>query len=116
MKKVILCIMIFGLVGLLFGCGEEEEESAEMTCNYTSNQGSETHVWTFNSVDGVDALYTGGKKMTGLGFTVERQGKGKIFITRGTMALGIPIQFFVDFENRTSVETAAGMTIPGVCF
>ena len=111
MKKVILCIMIFGLVGLLFGCGEEEEESAEMTCNYTSNQGSETHVWTFS-----DALYSDGKKMTGLGFTVERKGKGKIFITQGTMALGIPIQFFVDFENRTSVETAAGMTIPGICF
>ena len=50
---------------------EKMTSGEKMTCNYTSNQGSETHVWTFNSVDGVDALYSAGKKMTGLGFTVE---------------------------------------------
>jgi hypothetical protein len=94
-----------------FDAYEKSTSGAKLTCHYSTNKGSETHKWTYS-----DKLYMDGQKVTDLGWSVKKKGGKKIFIVKGMAQLVIPIEFFIDFENSSSVETAAGVRIDGQCF
>jgi hypothetical protein len=92
-----------------FEAYEKSTSGVKLTCMYTTNQGSEKHVWSYS-----DKLYVDGVPMKDKGWSVSKKDNKNIFIAKGS-TLGIPIEFFINFESSSSVETAAGVRIEGQC-
>jgi hypothetical protein len=89
---------------------EKSNSDVKLTCTYTSNQGSEKHVWRFG-----DALYMDGKKVKHLGWSVTKKEGKNLFIVKGMANLAVWIEFIINFEKTDSVITASGVRVQGEC-
>ena len=120
MKKLIQILSVCGFFVVMGGTAiadrfdqyEKSTSGEKLSCFYQGNQGSESHVWTYS-----DALYMDGQKVTDFGWQVSKKEGKLIFIVTGVVQLIIPIEFYINFHNSSSVETIPqmGIKVTGSC-
>ncbi len=120
MKKLIQILIVCGLIVVMGGTAiadrfdqyEKSTGGEKLSCFYQGNAGSESHVWTYS-----DSLYMDGRKITDLGWKVSKKEGKLIFIVTGVVQLIIPLEFYINFHNSTSVETIQqlGIKVTGTC-
>ena len=118
MKKL-ACLLLISFVLLFSGpvFGDEFDQFEEMvgglkmTCFYSTDKGSETHTWTYKN----DLHINGIKIKDDPTFSVKKKEGKNIFIVDGIVQLFIPVKFFIDFDQRESIEMLLGVKVVGVC-